>query len=308
MTPELLLTRLEPPTGPIDLVLDTDTYNEIDDQFALVYAAIATDKIRLRAVHAAPFSNRRSSGPEDGMEKSYEEILRVLSRLDMPHDQLVFRGSTRFLTETKDPVPSESVENLCRLADEMPAGQPLYVAAIGAITNVASALLIRPDLADKLVVVWLGGHPLSWSNNHEFNFMQDPYSVQAVVDSGVPFIQIPCVNVAEHIRTTAAEMEVLFKGKGAIGDYLYDIYLEYVQNIPGVSKVIWDISAIAWLLDGESFQSVTVSAPQLQTDGPLSWIETEGRHFIRSCTRLNRDRIFRDMVERLEGYLSRSTG
>ncbi|MDA3873439.1 MAG: nucleoside hydrolase, partial [Kiritimatiellae bacterium] len=108
MTPEQLLTRLKPPTDPIDLVLDTDTYNEIDDQFALVYAAIASDKLRLRAVHAAPFANKRSSGPEDGMEKSYEEILRVLSHLNIPHDQLVYRGSTRFLTEAKDPVHSES--------------------------------------------------------------------------------------------------------------------------------------------------------------------------------------------------------
>lgn len=30
-----LLHRLERPTGPVDVVLDTDTYNEVDDQFAL---------------------------------------------------------------------------------------------------------------------------------------------------------------------------------------------------------------------------------------------------------------------------------
>jgi purine nucleosidase len=168
---------------------------------------------------------------------------------------------------------------------------------------VASALLIRPDLAEKLVVVWLGGHPLSWSNNHEFNFQQDPFSVQVVLDSGVPFIQIPCVNVAEHIRTTAAEMEVLFKGKGAIGDYLCDIYREFIPTIPGVSKVIWDLSAIAWLLEGEFFQSITVSAPNVKLDESLAWSETEGRHLIRTCTRLDRDRVFRDMVRRLDAYL-----
>ena len=32
-----LIKRLEKPAGKIDVVLDTDTYNEIDDQFALAY-------------------------------------------------------------------------------------------------------------------------------------------------------------------------------------------------------------------------------------------------------------------------------
>ena len=30
------LSMLSPPSGPVSMVLDTDTYNEIDDQFALV--------------------------------------------------------------------------------------------------------------------------------------------------------------------------------------------------------------------------------------------------------------------------------
>ena len=32
-----LLKRLEHPSGRVDVVLDTDTFNEIDDQFALAY-------------------------------------------------------------------------------------------------------------------------------------------------------------------------------------------------------------------------------------------------------------------------------
>ena len=32
-----LMRRLEKPAGPVDVVIDTDTYNEIDDQFAIAY-------------------------------------------------------------------------------------------------------------------------------------------------------------------------------------------------------------------------------------------------------------------------------
>src|SRR5690606_2550982 len=73
----LRLERLHPPTGKVRMVLDTDTYNEVDDQFALVYALLSPDSVAVEAIYAAPFHNNRSSGPADGMEKSYEEIMRL---------------------------------------------------------------------------------------------------------------------------------------------------------------------------------------------------------------------------------------
>ena len=68
--------KLNPPNGKVRTVFDTDTYNEIDDQFALVYALLSPEHIDLKAVYAAPFSNVRASDPGEGMEKSYEEILK----------------------------------------------------------------------------------------------------------------------------------------------------------------------------------------------------------------------------------------
>ena len=73
-----LLRRLERPSGPVDVVLDTDTFNEVDDQFALSYLVKMADRLRLQAIYAAPFFNEKSTGPEDGMEKSYREILTLL--------------------------------------------------------------------------------------------------------------------------------------------------------------------------------------------------------------------------------------
>ena len=81
LDPVRRLERLAPPTGRVSIVLDTDTYNEIDDQFALAYALLSPDQIDLEAIYAAPFQNPRSTGPADGMEKSHEEILRVLERI-----------------------------------------------------------------------------------------------------------------------------------------------------------------------------------------------------------------------------------
>ncbi|GAB1453609.1 hypothetical protein MASR2M47_36650 [Draconibacterium sp.] len=55
------------------MVLDTDTYNEVDDQFALAYALLSPDKIDLQAIYAAPFHNDRSENAGDGMEKAMKK-------------------------------------------------------------------------------------------------------------------------------------------------------------------------------------------------------------------------------------------
>ena len=102
---------LEPPSAHVHMILDTDTYNEIDDQFALVYALLSPERLTVEAVYAAPFQNSRSSGPEDGMLKSYDEILRVLERVGRSADGFVFHGSRSWLSGD-DPVPSPAVDDL----------------------------------------------------------------------------------------------------------------------------------------------------------------------------------------------------
>ena len=42
-----------------------------------------------------------STGPGDRMEKSYEEILRLLERLHMDAEGFVYRGSTDYLSRGK---------------------------------------------------------------------------------------------------------------------------------------------------------------------------------------------------------------
>src|SRR5262249_21404664 len=166
------LELLEPPAGRVRMVLDTDTYNEIDDQFALVYALLSPERIDCQAIYAAPFHNKRSSGPEDGMLRSYAEIGRVLERLGRTADGFVHKGSTTGLPAPGQPVPSAALEDLIARAQAGGDG-PLYVVAIGAITNIASALLAAPEIAERIVVVWLGGQPLGWHHTREFNLSQD---------------------------------------------------------------------------------------------------------------------------------------
>ena len=296
----LRLERLKPPTGKVRMVLDTDTYNEIDDQFAVVQALLSPDQLAVEAIYAAPFYNSRSSGPGDGMEKSYAEILRLLERLDISPEGLVFRGATDVL---RDDAPQESAAVDDLIAKSQTAADPLYVVAIGALTNVASAILQDPAIIERIVVVWLGGHAHYWPTANEFNLQGDLVASQVVFDSGVPFVQIPCHPVASHLLTTLAELERFVKGRGAIGDYLVEIFAAYSQNHFAASKVIWDMSAVAWLLDASWVPTDVVHSPVLTEQ--KTWSHDPSRHFIRVAQTVRRDAIFGDLFKKLERWVGK---
>ena len=302
---QLLRDRLEHPSRPVRIVLDTDTYNEIDDQFAVVYALLSPEAMTVEALHAAPFHNNRSSGPADGMEKSFDEIHRLLARLpsvDTPGDGFVMRGATKWMKEGGPPVESEATADLIERALASSHDDPLYVVAIGAITNVASALLLEPAIRERIVLLWLGGHARHWPDTKEFNLRQDPVASRIVLDCGVPLVRFPCMGVVSHLHTTQPEIAAHVKGRGAIGDYLYQIYNDYHPDQFAFSKQIWDLAPLAWLVNPEWAQMELVSSPRL-TDA-ITWDLDENRPTI-SCARyVDRDGIFRDLFAKLEDAAS----
>ena len=95
------------------------------------------------------------------MEKSYDEIIKLLKLMNKSKlENVVFKGSDRYLSDEKTPVISEAAQHLADLAANYTPDNPLYVVEIAAITTVASAVLINPEIAKNIVVVWLGGHSL----------------------------------------------------------------------------------------------------------------------------------------------------
>ena len=250
LTNEQRLKNLQVPDGPVDIVIDSDAYNEIDDQFAISYALSVPERLNIRAIHAAPFFNQRSTGPADGMERSYQEILKLLKLAG--RSVPVCRGSDRYLADEQTPVQSEAADHLIRLAEDCSPEHPLYVVTIGAITNVASSLILRPDLADRLVIVWLGGHALEWPDNAEFNCRQDVAAARVVFGSGAPLVMLPCMGVVSAFATTGPELDFWLRGKNPLCDYLVSNTVREAESYADGrvwSRVIWDVTAVGWLLN-----------------------------------------------------------
>lgn len=303
MINEQYLKNLTPPCRRIDAVIDTDAFNEIDDQFAISYMLKSPERINVRGILAAPFLNNNSVSPADGMEKSYSEILKLLELAGMPElKEKVFRGSDRYLPDEKTPVRSDAAEYLASLSEKYTADNPLYIVAIGAITNVASAFLLCPEMKERTVVVWLGGHALHFGDTGEFNMHQDIAAARVIMGCGVPFVQLPCFGVVDVFTTTRYELEHWLVGKNPLADYLAKNTIadseSYAAGKPW-SRIIWDVTAVAWLLnDNDRFMlSRLIPAPIPEYDN--FYAADPSRHLIRYVYSIRRDALMADLFAKL---------
>lgn len=302
MHEEQRIRNLAVPQGRVDVVLDTDAFNEIDDQYAIAYLLKSGDKLNTKAIYAAPFDNRKVSSAEEGMEKSYAEIFNILNF--MGEQRTVLRGSAAFMQDEKTPVLSDAAQDLAQRANDYSPENPLYVVAIGAITNVASAILLNPKVCENTVVVWLGGHAYHYHDTFEFNMKQDVAAARVVMGSGVPFVQLPCRGVVSEFTLSEPEMNCWFRGKNPLADYLTEITIREMKEraaLPMWSKVIWDVTAVAWLLneDDRFMLSRVITAP-LPSYDHLYTVNPNG-HFMRYVYSIKKDALMNDLVQKLTG-------
>lgn len=272
----------------------------MDDQFALCYALCSPERLNVQAVYAAPFFNDRSNGPEQGMERSYDEIVRLLGKMGHPTENFVFKGSRDYLKDMDTPQDSPAARDLVTRGMARPDDDPLYVVAIGAITNVASALIMEPRLARKIIVVWLGGNSLTYPHTREFNLMQDVPAARTVLDSGVPFILVPCMGVASQLLTSVPELQACIGGKNELCDTLIDILMGYNDDHFAWGKEIWDISTIAMLINPDWEPTTIEPSPLLSDD--CHWSRDARRHPIKVAYFAYRNPIFRDVFKKLAAF------
>lgn len=281
------------------IILDTDAYNEVDDQYAIAYAMLSDDRVEIASINAAPFFNRRSSSAADGMEKSRREIFHITKLTDAKKAESipVYSGSERFMTARGDLVESDACDNIIRTV--MESDERVYIVAIGAITNVAAAIIKEPRICERAALIWLGGHALDYPDTREFNLRQDIPAAQTVFDSKMPLLQIPCNGVCSAFITTIPEVEYYLRGKGELCDYLCDITASYTDQPYGWSKVIWDVTAVACLTKPEALDMVVLPRPYVTSDCRYAF-DAAREPFV-YVRRIHRDPIYADLFRKLSG-------
>lgn len=276
----------------LNVILDTDTYNECDDQFALAYLLKSQDKFKINAITVAPYSNKKCSSIES-IDKSYNEIINISSMLEFITDNRVFKGSTDYISNGYNE-ENEAVNKIIEVAKK---NDKTYIMAIGAITNVALAIKKVPDIIDKIEVIWLGGNSFLQEDNLEYNFRQDIDAVRTVFDSKVKLTVIPCKNVASNLVTSIYELEHYLKDKSELGNYLIKRFHDDGYHEVRNRRVIWDISVVAYLLNESWFKTSEVSCPLINDD--TSYKKTTDRHLITVVNYLDVNSIYNDLFRKL---------
>lgn len=278
----------------LNVILDTDTYNECDDQFALAYLLKSQDKFRVNAITIAPFFHKANNvTAEESQDLSYKEVVNISKMLNFITDTRVFKGSTDYISNGYDE-ENNAVKRIIEIALN---NEKTYIMAIGALTNVALAIKHNPLIIDKIEVIWLGGNSFLQEDNLEYNFKQDIEAVRMVFDSKVKLTVIPCKNVASNLVTSIYELEHYLKDKNELCNYLIKRF--YNDGYHGLKerRVIWDISVVAYLINKSWFKVSEVSCPEISDD--TSYIKTTDRHLITMINYIDANGIYKDLFRKL---------
>ncbi len=265
-----------PDAKKIRVIINTDAKNEADDQFAIVQALLSP-RLLVKDITAAHFGTRRT---EHSMEESYDEVVKVLKLMELADTVPVSKGAERALTDTTTPQPSEAADKLIAEALSTEDERPLFVIFLGPITDLATAYLQEPAIADKLTAIWIGGG--AWPDGEmEFNLSNDIHAANVVFQSPIPLWVVPR-DVYSSIRVSIAELAVKVRPYGEVGKYLFDQLVDFNHKLghnphwpKGEMWSLGDSPAVSLLLDDHEYCYTMRPAPQVNADMTYSHVQTE---------------------------------
>ena len=301
LTPEIVLEHLHNGKAK-KVIIDSDTYNEMDDQYAVAYA-LNCPMIELQAINAAPFHNDNSSSYGDGMEKSFQEINRVLKICGKEGEYPVYKGSAERIGDQPDfkPVESVAAQKLIELAHK--SEDLIYVLTLGAVTNVASAVLMDESIKDKIVVVWLGTNFADAGHQGEFNLVQDYRAGQVLLNSGVPLILLPASGQdnkgTQVLSVDQEEVKVMKSNSEAARFFRNDLPRSFKKTTGNWWHILWDIAAPGLISKPDVYELEVIPSPVLTEERVL--VEDHTRHKIIRMKRVDPKTIRADAFRCIDG-------
>lgn len=244
------------------LIIDADTGNEVDDLYAIVRGLIEPS-FKVIGLSSAQWQASHWAVPNtlENSQRLNLEILSYLQMEDIPHP----RGASGRLYDWGDDIARHSAAayHIIKEAHRLPPDRKLTIAVLGASTNLASALLIDPSIADKIRVYLLGtiyDHKQMIWEKTEFNCVMDIHAIDVIMDTEDLETHIMPINVLSGLSFNIQETGEMFNGKHPLLDFLY---LRWVNHIGGLkySRIIWDLAIIECLIHPEFGTEILVDTP-----------------------------------------------
>ena len=288
----------------IRMIVHTDCKNEADDQFAVVHHLL-TPKFIVKGIVAGHFDLSQKMYKSGKTASASLAEVRKLLRLMDAEDVPALLGAERPMPDEQTPVDSEGARFIIEEAMRDDP-RPLYIACQGAVTDLASALLIEPRIASRLTAVWIAGGAYP-AGGFEFNVFQDIAAANVLMKSEMPVWQIPG-DVYRQMSVSLSELQLRVEPCGAIGRYLFEQLLEVNEDaadIPGwpngESWGLGDSPTVGIFLDDPDNPDTyeEISAPCIDYND-MHYIHTGQNRKIRVYRRINVRLTLEDMFAKLK--------
>jgi inosine-uridine nucleoside N-ribohydrolase len=284
------------------VIINTDAKNEADDQYAIVHALLS-ETIDVRGLIAAHFGTERS---DRSMEESREEVDLLLDLMGRTGEVTVVNGAATSLTSASAPVDSPGARLIIEESRGASEGDPLFVAFLGPLTDMATAILLDPAIvARPVVVIWIGGMAYgeldpSYSGI-EFNLRNDITAANVVFDSGIQLWQVPA-NVYSAVSVGYAELDEKIGGTSKLADYLIEQLVEWnaARHAEALEfRSLGDSPAISLILNPRGGSFRTMAGQRFSPEG--GYIPGAG-HPVRVCESVDVRFLLEDMFAKIRKF------
>ena len=279
------------------VIIDTDAKNEADDQFAIVHGLL-TPSFELHGLIPAHFGSAKST---TSLQDSHDEVMLLLRLMGLEGKVTVADGAAGPIADSSTPAPSAGAELIVAeaLKDDP---RPLHVAFLGPLTDMASAILMAPEVARRSVrVAWIGGG--YWPvGNREYNLSNDIEAANVVARSGIEIWQIPMI-VYRRMAVSYAKLYERVHDQGEIGKYLVEQVVDWNARMvsdPIEHRSLGDSPAIGVMMYPECGESEWVPGPEYSQ--LMNYVHTGRNRPVRLYRSVDQRFILEDMFAKLARF------
>ncbi|MFC0678769.1 nucleoside hydrolase [Lysobacter korlensis] len=320
--PSLVLTAQVEPRARV--LIDNDFSGDPDDLYQLVHHLLAPSV----SVVGVLGSHLSVGDVFDPSERQAENAVRIaeetLEVLGMSGAVPVYQGSNAALVDGRTPQPAPAVDAILAEARKE-SDLPLYFCAGAGLTDLASALMIDPTIAERMTLVWIGGAehadlatPPAGATDVEYNHNIDREAVRYVFnETAIPIWQFPR-DMYRQALVSHAELETRVAPCGPVGEYLVRSIATAINRMTehgrpmGETYALGDSPLVLATALQSAFQPDTSSSdflvrptPAIDEHDSYAGVSPNARP-MRVYTRLDTRLMFEDFYARLAQHASRT--